>query len=32
MRLGWKVLIPISLAWIAVEAVLAWRGIGPWAA
>jgi NADH-quinone oxidoreductase subunit H len=32
MRLGWKVLIPITLAWIAVEAVLAWRGIGPWAA
>jgi NADH-quinone oxidoreductase subunit H len=32
MRLGWKVLIPITLVWIAVEGVLAWRGIGPWAA
>jgi len=32
MRLGWKVLIPITLIWIAVEGVLAWRGIGPWAA
>ncbi|MBM4220101.1 MAG: NADH-quinone oxidoreductase subunit NuoH [Gammaproteobacteria bacterium] len=32
MRLGWKVLIPITLLWIAVESVLAWRGIGPWAA
>ena len=32
MRLGWKVLIPITLVWIAVEAVLAWRGVGPWAA
>ncbi len=31
MRLGWKVLIPITLVWIAVEGVLAWRGIGPWA-
>jgi NADH-quinone oxidoreductase subunit H len=32
MRLGWKVLIPITLVWIAVESLLAWRGIGPWAA
>ncbi|RPI50559.1 MAG: NADH-quinone oxidoreductase subunit H, partial [Acidobacteria bacterium] len=32
MRLGWKVLIPITLVWIAVEGVLAWREIGPWAA
>ncbi len=32
MRLGWKVLIPITLVWIAVEGVLVWRGIGPWAA
>jgi NADH-quinone oxidoreductase subunit H len=31
MRLGWKVLIPITLVWIAVEAVLAWRDVGPWA-
>jgi NADH-quinone oxidoreductase subunit H len=32
MRLGWKVLIPITLVWIAVEAVLAWLDVGPWAA
>jgi NADH-quinone oxidoreductase subunit H len=32
MRLGWKVLIPITLAWIAVEGVMAWYGVGPWAA
>ena len=32
MRLGWKVLIPITLVWIAVEGVLAWLKIGPWAA
>jgi len=32
MRLGWKVLIPITLVWIAVEGVLAWLGVGPWAA
>ncbi len=30
MRLGWKVLIPVTLVWIAVEAVMAWYGIGPW--
>jgi NADH-quinone oxidoreductase subunit H len=32
MRLGWKVLIPITLVWIAVEGVLAWLQIGPWKA
>ena len=32
MRLGWKVLIPVTLVWIAVEAVLAWLHVGPWAA
>jgi NADH-quinone oxidoreductase subunit H len=32
MRLGWKVLIPITLVWIAVEGVLAWYKIGPWSA
>jgi NADH-quinone oxidoreductase subunit H len=31
MRLGWKVLIPITLIWIAAESVLAWLRIGPWA-
>jgi NADH-quinone oxidoreductase subunit H len=32
MRLGWKVLIPLTLVWIAVEGVLAWLRVGPWAA
>ncbi|HKE45041.1 MAG TPA: NADH-quinone oxidoreductase subunit NuoH [Steroidobacteraceae bacterium] len=31
MRLGWKVLIPVTLVWIAVEGVLAYVGVGPWA-
>lgn len=31
MRLGWKVLIPITLVWLAVEGVLAWFRVGPWA-
>ena len=31
MRLGWKVFIPITIVWIAVEAVLAWMRVGPWA-
>ena len=31
MRLGWKLLIPVTLVWIAVETVLAWLHIGPWA-
>jgi NADH-quinone oxidoreductase subunit H len=30
MRLGWKVLIPVTLVWIAVEGVLAYYEIGPW--
>jgi NADH-quinone oxidoreductase subunit H len=30
MRLGWKVLIPVTLVWIAVEAALVHFGIGPW--
>ncbi len=30
MRLGWKVLIPITLVWIGVEGVLAWYHLGPW--
>jgi len=29
MRLGWKVLIPVTLVWIAVEMVLAWYHVGP---
>jgi NADH-quinone oxidoreductase subunit H len=30
MRLGWKVLIPITIVWIAVEGVLAYLKVGPW--
>jgi len=30
MRLGWKVLIPVTIVWIAVEGVLAWFHLGPW--
>ena len=32
MRLGWKVLIPITLIWIAVEGVMLYFHVGPWAA
>jgi NADH-quinone oxidoreductase subunit H len=31
MRLGWKVLIPVTIVWIAVEGVMAALEIGPWA-
>jgi NADH-quinone oxidoreductase subunit H len=31
MRLGWKVLIPVTIVWIGVEGVLAALHIGPWA-
>ncbi|HLT92378.1 MAG TPA: NADH-quinone oxidoreductase subunit NuoH [Woeseiaceae bacterium] len=31
MRLGWKVFIPVTLVWIAVEGVMAWMKVGPWA-
>ncbi len=31
MRLGWKVFIPVTIVWIAVEAVMAWMQVGPWA-
>jgi NADH-quinone oxidoreductase subunit H len=30
MRLGWKVLIPITIVWIAIEGGLAWARVGPW--
>ena len=30
MRLGWKVFIPVTILWIAVEGVMAWLRIGPW--
>ena len=31
MRLGWKVFIPVTIVWIAVEGAMAWFHIGPWA-
>ena len=31
MRLGWKVFIPVTLVWIAVESAMAWCRVGPWA-
>jgi NADH-quinone oxidoreductase subunit H len=30
MRLGWKILIPVTIVWIAVEGVLAYLKVGPW--
>jgi len=30
MRLGWKVFIPVTIVWIAVEGVMAWLEVGPW--
>ncbi len=30
MRLGWKVLIPVTLVWLVVEAALAYLHLGPW--
>jgi NADH-quinone oxidoreductase subunit H len=32
MRLGWKILIPVTIVWIAVEGVFAWFHVGPWQA
>ncbi len=32
MRLGWKVLIPVTLVWIAIEMLMAWGHVGPWRA
>jgi NADH-quinone oxidoreductase subunit H len=31
MRLGWKIFLPVTIIWIAVEGVMAWMQIGPWA-
>jgi NADH-quinone oxidoreductase subunit H len=31
MRLGWKVLIPITLVWIGVEGLMSYYHVGPWA-
>jgi NADH-quinone oxidoreductase subunit H len=30
MRLGWKILIPITIVWIAVEGVMVYFKVGPW--
>jgi NADH-quinone oxidoreductase subunit H len=30
MRLGWKILIPITIVWIAVEGVMVYLKVGPW--
>jgi len=30
MRLGWKVFIPVTIVWIAVEGIMAWLHVGPW--
>ncbi len=32
MRLGWKVLLPVTIVWIFVEGVLVYYKIGPWVA
>jgi NADH-quinone oxidoreductase subunit H len=31
MRLGWKVFIPLTIVWIAVEFVMVALRVGPWA-
>lgn len=30
MRLGWKVLIPVTIVWLVVEGVLVYYNVGPW--
>ena len=30
MRLGWKIFIPVTLIWIAVEGVMVYLQVGPW--
>ena len=30
MRLGWKIFIPVTFVWIAVEGVMVWLKVGPW--
>ena len=30
MRLGWKIFIPVTIVWIAVEGVMVWMQVGPW--
>ena len=31
MRLGWKVFIPVTIVWLAVEGVMVYLKVGPWA-
>jgi NADH-quinone oxidoreductase subunit H len=30
MRLGWKIFIPVTIVWIAVEGLMVWLKVGPW--
>ena len=30
MRLGWKIFIPVTIIWIAVEGAMVWFQVGPW--
>jgi NADH-quinone oxidoreductase subunit H len=30
MRLGWKVLIPVTLVWLAAEGIMVYARVGPW--
>ena len=30
MRLGWKVLLPVTIVWLAVEGVMVYFKVGPW--
>jgi len=30
MRLGWKVFIPLTIVWIALEGVAVYFHVGPW--
>ncbi len=32
MRLGWKVLLPVTIVWLVVEGVMVYYQVGPWAA
>ncbi len=32
MRLGWKILIPVTIVWIVVEGLMVYYKIGPWSA
>ena len=30
LRLGWKVLLPVTIVWLAVEGVMVYFKVGPW--